>query len=61
MDHQSDYKRFRELVPEADVFSRPIPRAVLWWINNPCPDDDLGRKIVLELKANGVDVLEYMC
>ena len=38
---KSDYKRFRELFPEADVFPRPIPRAVLWWINNPSPDDNL--------------------
>ena len=58
---KSDYKRFRELFPEADVLPRPIPRAVLWWINNPSPDDDFGRKVVLELKANGVDVLVYMC
>ena len=58
---KSDYKKFRELFPEAEVLPRPIPRAVLWWINNPCQDDDLGRKVVLELKANGVDVLDYMC
>ena len=58
---KSDYRKFRELFPEAEEFPRPIPRAVLWWINNPCQDDDLGRKVVLELKANGVDVLDYMC
>ena len=58
---KSDYKRFRELFPDADAFPRPIPRAVRWWINNPSQDDDLGRKIVLELRANGVDVLDYMC
>lgn len=42
------------------VFPRPILRAVLWWINNPMPDDDLGRNVVLELKANGVDVWDFM-
>ena len=54
---KSDYRKFRE----AEDLPRPIPRAVLWWINNPSADDDIGRKVVLELKANGVDVLDYMC
>ena len=58
---KGDYNKFRELFPEAEPLPRPIPKSVKWWINNPVQDDDLGRKICLELRANGVDVLDSMC
>ena len=58
---KGDYTKFRELFPEAEDLPRPIPEAVKWWINNPRADDELGRKICLELRAKGVKVLDSMC
>ena len=58
---KGNYVKFRELFPDAEDLPRPIPKAVKWWINNPTADDDLGRKICLELRANGVRVLDSMC
>ena len=58
---KGEYVKFRELFPDAEKLPRPIPEAVKWWINNPTADDDLGRKICLELRANGVKVLDSMC
>ena len=58
---KSDYVKFRELCPDAEDLLRPVPRAVRWWINNPTPDEDLGRKVCLELRANGIPVLDSMC
>jgi hypothetical protein len=37
-----------------------VPRSILWWLNNPVPDDDLGKKILVEL-ANTSPVLGYNC
>ena len=58
---KGDYGKFRELFPEAEPLPRPIPKSVKWWINNPVQDDNLGRKICLELRANGMDVIDAMC
>ena len=58
---KSDYNKFRELVPESDPYPRVIPAAVKSWLANPRPDSDLGRRIVLELKYWGADVLDMMC
>ena len=58
---KSDYAKFRELCPNAESLPRPVPRAVRWWIDNPTPDEDLGRKVCLELRANGIPVLDSMC
>ena len=64
---KSDYKKFRELCPDkelcpdAESLPRPIRKAVRWWIDNPTPDDSLGRKVCLELRANGIPVLDSMC
>ena len=58
---KSNYKLFKELVPESEEFPRVIPLSVKSWLADPKPDLDLGRKIVLELKYWGVEVLERMC
>ena len=57
---KSNYRLFRELVPGAEEYPRVIPVAVRSWLADPKPDMDLGRRIVLELKYWGVDVLDRM-
>ena len=58
---KSDFKKFKELCPDAESLPRPIPKTVRYWIANPTPDNDLGRKVCLELRANGIPVLDSMC
>ena len=57
---KNDMARFREMIPDSDLLPRPVPRTVLAWLEAPTVDMDLGRKIVLELDAMGVDVYESM-
>ena len=57
---KDDMARFREMIPDSDLLPRPVPRTVLAWLEAPTVDMDLGRKIVLELDAMGVDVYESM-
>ena len=58
---KSNYKLFMELAPDSEDYPRVIPVAVKSWLADPKPDLDFGRKIVLELKYMGVDVLDRMC
>ena len=58
---KADFGKFTELVPDADAVPRVVSRVFKTWMENPVPDDYLGKKIVLKLKANGVSVLELMC
>ena len=39
---------------------RSIPKTVKDWIDKPYVDLQFGKKFVLELKANGVDVYDSM-
>ena len=57
---KGDMARFRRLVPDAEEEPRPIPGTVLVWLDNPYPDWELGKKIVLEMKACGIDVLVWL-
>ena len=57
---KNDMARFREMIPDLDLLPRPVPGTVLAWLEAPTVDMDLGRKIVLELDAMGVDVYESM-
>ena len=58
---KSNYKVFKELVPDSEDLPRVVPVAVKAWLADPKPDADLGRRIVMELKYWGVDVLDRMC
>ena len=58
---KSNYDLFRQLVPDSEEMPRVIPEAIKSWLADPKPDPDLGRRIVLELKYWGVDVLDRMC
>ena len=57
---KNDMTRFREMIPDSEKLPRPVPRTVLAWIQSPTVDNDLGRKIVLELEVMGVDIYESM-
>jgi hypothetical protein len=37
-----------------------VPRTILGWLTNPVPDDDLGKKILVEV-AKRTPVLGYNC
>ena len=39
---------------------RPIPGTIMVWLENPYPDWELGKKIVLEMKSCGIDVLVWL-
>ena len=54
---KGDYKKFRDLFPDSEVLPQLIPNFVKWWVMNPV-QDDVGRKVCLELRANGMDVLK---
>ena len=58
---KSNFNQFKEMVPSAEDSPREIPVAIRSWLENPRSDSDLGRRIVLELKYWGVDVLDRMC
>ena len=58
---KSEYKRFTEFLPGMEKHPRRIPVAIRSWVENPRPDTDLGRRIVLELKYWGADVIEMLC
>ena len=57
---KGDMARFRRLVPAAEEDPRPIPGTVKVWLDNPYPDWELGKKIVLEMKSCGIDVLVWL-
>ena len=51
---------FREMIPEVELLPREVPRTVRTWLEAPTVDLDLGRMIVLELDAMGINVYESM-
>ena len=57
---KSEYERFKEILPDMGEYPREIPVAIRSWIENPRPDMDLGRRIVMELKYWGADVVEML-
>ena len=57
---KNDMERFRRLVPDSEELPRAVPRTVLTWLQKPYVDFDLGRKIVAELKVNGLNVYDSM-
>ena len=57
---KNDLERFRRLVPDSEELPRVVPRSVLTWLQKPYVDFDLGRKIVAELKVNGINVYDSM-
>ena len=57
----TSFTLFKRLIPDAEELPRMVPEAIKSWLADPKPDPDLGRRIVLELKYWGVDVLDRMC
>lgn len=57
---KSDFKRFRSLVPGAELLPRRVPVAFLKWLSRPTQDTKLGLKVVKELQRRGVDVVPEM-
>ena len=57
---KSDARRFRSLVPEAELLPRRVPVAFLRWLKRPTQDSELGLKVVRELQGWGVDVVPEM-
>ena len=57
---KNDLTTFREMIPEAELLPREVPRTVRTWLEAPTVDLDLGRMIVLELDAMGINVYESM-
>ena len=57
---KNDLEKFRRLVPDSEELPRVVPRTVLTWLQKPYVDFDLGRKIVAELKVNGINVYDSM-
>jgi hypothetical protein len=59
---QGDFRRCRAAAAAAGwplaPLPAPIPRALLRWLAHPVPDDDLGQRILLELKDD-VPLLSY--
>ena len=43
-----------------ELLPRMVKRTVRAWLEAPTVDMDLGRKIVLELAANGIEIYESM-
>ena len=58
---KSEYDQFRQILPDMEEIPRRIPVAIKSWLENPRPDADLGRRIVLELKFWGADVIDMLC
>jgi len=57
---------FREFFALSDNNNWPVQqeaatvsKAILQWVGNPCEDDDLGSKILLELQASGIPMIKY--
>ena len=46
---KGDWDRAWENMPLKEVDPRRIPRVLLHWISNPCPDLSLGSKILSEM------------
>ena len=57
---KSDFKRFFSTIPEADDLPRKVPRSFLMWLSDPTEDMELGKKVVVELQKEGVDVVPIM-
>ena len=57
---KNDLDRFREMIPNAELIPRPVPRTVMAWLEAPTVDPDLGRKIVRELEILGVQIYDSM-
>ena len=57
---KSDFKRFRQLVPDCEAGPRWVPVSFLRWLSRPTQDSRLGLKVVKELQKRGVDVVPEM-
>ena len=57
---KSAFKKFRTLVPGAEVWPRRVPVAFTRWLSRPTQDSELGLKVVKELQEWGVDVVSVM-
>ena len=53
---QGDFRRFRAAAAAAGEVMDPVPaavpRALLRWLVRPCADDDLGQRILCEMRAS---------
>ena len=54
---KSDFRRFRALVPGAEQLPRKVPESFLFWLKAPTEDQELGKKVVDELRRDGVPVV----
>jgi hypothetical protein len=61
---KAEFKKFREMGRSSgtEMQTEPawVPRSILRWLQDPRPDDDLGKKILEEL-AEQLPVLGYNC
>ena len=54
---KADFATFREVWPEHDLEPVKMPRVYLHWLQSPVKDNELGKKIIQELRDNGVPML----
>ena len=54
---KADFGRFYSLWPEHDLEPMKLPIEYVKWLQSPVRDNDLGRRIIEEMRDNGVDVL----
>ena len=57
---KSDFKKFFAVIPEAEEKPRKVPGSFLRWLARPTEDMELGKKVVMELQKDGVDVVSVM-
>lgn len=57
---KSDFRKFRLLVPNAELLPRRVPVSFLKWLSKPTQDSKLGLKVVKELQRRGVEVVKEM-
>ena len=57
---KSDFAKFFSVVPDAELVPRVVPPAFTKWLARPTQDDELGRKVVLELQRAGVEIVPIM-
>ena len=54
---KAEFGKFWEIWPEHDLEPVKIPRAYLKWLDNPVKDNSLGRRIIEEMRDNGITML----
>ena len=55
---KANFTQFRNYMPEAELQMLRVPRAVLKWIENPCEDRLLGKRIIYEMQIP-MNILGY--